>query len=281
MNCLGIRFALLFLALAFTACQSTSTTDDPPAGDTGTVEVIPLQDGSKLYFPRQPASGGDQMETLLEGNFTLDNGCLRIVTSGYEAPGFLILWPSAAVPQDSEDGILELFDESGEVIGRVGEPIRMGGGAMEDDSSMAFWEEQIDGLPIEGCPGPYWLAGALYPLAGSDATATTQPLATPYAQEPASGICAEFEGSLVSVSLRPDVPDPRCVRVRADQHLSIKNDTDQYLQVSIGGFQAELAPGQEIAFETPFGEYLAPGVHQLTTSATPGGSEIWLVGEQP
>jgi hypothetical protein len=103
------------------------------------------------------------------------------------------------------------------------------------------------------------------------------PLATPYAQEPAAGICGEFEGSLVSVSLRPDVPDPRCVRVRPDQHLSVKNETDQTLQVSLAGFHAELAPGQEITFETPFGEYLAPGVHQLITSAPPGGSEIWLI----
>jgi hypothetical protein len=234
-----------------------------------------------VYFPRQPASGGDQMEALLEGQLGLKDGCLRTKANGDDTSGFLVLWPSAAAPRIAENGILEVHDGSGEVIGRVGEPIRMGGGAMEDESSMAFWEEQIDGLPIEICPGPYWVAGALYPLAGSDATATIQPLATPYAQEPASGICAEFEGSLVSVSLRPDVPDPRCVRARPDQHLSIKNDTDQDLQVSIGDFQAELAPGQEIAFETPFGEYLAPGVHQLTTSATPGGSEIWLVGDQP
>jgi hypothetical protein len=178
MNRLGIRFALVFLALAFTACQSTSTTDDPPGGDTRTVEVIPLQDGSKLYFPRQPASGDDQMEALLEGQLVLKDGCLRTQANGNETSGFLVLWPSAAAPRIAENGILEVHDGSDEVIGRVGEPIRLGGGAMEDESSMAFWEEQIDGLPIESCPGPYWVAGALYPLTGSDATATTQPLAT-------------------------------------------------------------------------------------------------------
>ena len=41
-----------------------------------------------------------------------------------------------------------------------------------------------------------------------------QPLATPYAQEPAAGICASFEGEMVTVSLNPDIPDPRCAKVR-------------------------------------------------------------------
>lgn len=119
------------------------------------------------------------------------------------------------------------------------------------------------------------------PLSGAEATDAemTQPLATPYAQEPAAGICAATEGSLVSVVLRPDIPDPRCVRVRPDQHLSVKNETDQTLQVSIAIFQAELNPGEQVTFDTPFGEYLVPGVHRLITSAPPGGPEIWLVAK--
>jgi hypothetical protein len=279
MKHLAIFFTVMLSVLAFSACQPTSRTDISPGWDVGAVENIRLNDGSMLYFPRQPESDGAQMEALLEGLLLLKDGCLRAVTSGYEEAGFLILWPPEAVLHISEDGTIELRDDSDQIIGRVGDPIRIGGGAMEGESSMALWDAQINDLPIEGCPGPYWVAGALYPLAVSGDTSTTQPLATPYSQEPAAGICGEFEGSAVSISLRPDVPDPRCVRVKPDQYLSIKNETDQRLQVSIAHFQTELDPGMETTFETPFGEYLAPGVHQLTTSAPPGGPEIWLVSE--
>jgi hypothetical protein len=279
MNRLAILFAMLLLVLAFPACQTASTTDLAVGGDAGSVENIRLQEDSTLYFPRQPASGDDQMEALLEGQLVFEGGCLRALTSSYESPGFLILWPSTAAPRIAEDGSIELIDDSNQVVGRVGGPVRLGGGAMEDKSSMSLWEKQIDGLPIEGCPGPYWVVGTLYPQSESGATATSHSPATPYSQEPAAGICGEFEGSLVSVSLRQDVPDPRCVRVKADQYLSVKNETDQLLQVSLAHFQAELDPGEEFSFETPFGEYLAPGVHLMITSAPPGGPEIWLVSE--
>jgi hypothetical protein len=270
---------LILLAVAFSACQSAPAADVPPDGDQGTVENIQLEDGSTISFPRHTGIRPARPDSLLEGQLTLEQGCLRVLSSGYETSGFLILWPADVVPRVAEGGNLEVLDGSENVIGRLGEPIRMGGGAIEDESSMTFWEEQIDRLPIESCPSPYWVAGVLYPIAQGQDTPMPQALATPYAQQPAAGICAEFEGSLVSISLRPDVPDPRCVRVKPDQYLSIKNETDQRLQVSIAHIRSELDPGEEITFETPFGEYLASGVHQLTTSAPPGGPEIWLVSK--
>jgi hypothetical protein len=94
-------------------------------------------------------------------------------------------------------------------------------------------------------------------------TAQSYSLATPYAQEPAAGICASVEGEMVVVRLNPDVPDPRCTKVRPDQKLTVINQTQNTLQVSIGSFKASLEPGAETIFDTPFSEYLAPGVHQL------------------
>jgi len=104
-------------------------------------------------------------------------------------------------------------------------------------------------------------------------------LATPYAQEPAAGICASFEGEMVVVTLNPDVPDPRCSKVRPDQKLSVINKTQNTLEVSIGRFTASLEPGAETKFDTPFGEYLAPGVHQLLVSPC-CGPELWLEGSK-
>ena len=106
-------------------------------------------------------------------------------------------------------------------------------------------------------------------------TAQTHSLATPYALQPAAGICASFAGEIVKVTLYADVPDPRCSKVRPDQKLSVINETQKRLVVSIGSFTASLEPGAETLFDTPFGEYLAPGVHQLLVSPC-CGPEIWL-----
>lgn len=279
MKHLAFLLMVLILILAAAACQTANPTDVERGSEQGKVEYQILNDGSALHFPRQPTTDGEQMQALLEGQLVLENGCLRVVTDEYKESGFLILWPSDAEVRTTVDGVVEVLDSSGQIAGRVDASISISGGAMENESVMVFWESQIDGLPIEGCPGPYWVAGELYPLAEVLATETAQPLATPYAQEPAAGICAEAEGSLVSVSLRPDVPDPRCVRVRPDQHLNLKNETDQTLQVNLGRFQAELDPGEEVTFDAPFGDYLAPGVHLVTTSAPPGGPAIWLMKE--
>jgi len=110
-------------------------------------------------------------------------------------------------------------------------------------------------------------------------TAQAQSLATPYAMQPAAGICASFEGEIVEVTLNTDMPDPRCSKVRPDQKLRVINHTQNKLEVSIGSFTASLEPGAETVFDTPFGEYLAPGVHQLMVSPC-CGAEIWLEGSK-
>jgi hypothetical protein len=106
-------------------------------------------------------------------------------------------------------------------------------------------------------------------------TQTAFTLATPYAQQPAAGICASFEGEMVVVTLNIDVPDPRCAKVNPDQKLTVINNTQAELGVSIGPYKNTLAPGGQYTIDKPFGEYLAPGVHQLTVTPC-CGPEIWL-----
>lgn len=91
-------------------------------------------------------------------------------------------------------------------------------------------------------------------------------LATPYALSPAAGICASFEGDTVVVNVYPDIPDPRCIKVRADQRLSVVNRTQNTLEISLGIYKASLTPGAETTFDAPFGTYLATGVHQIQVS---------------
>ncbi len=110
------------------------------------------------------------------------------------------------------------------------------------------------------------------------ATAIPQPLATPYALQPAAGICASFEGEMVTINLNIDISDPRCSKVTADQKLTVINQTLTTLQVSIGSFNSNLLPGGAYTVDVPFGDYLAEGVHQLQVSPC-CSAELWLEGK--
>jgi hypothetical protein len=105
---------------------------------------------------------------------------------------------------------------------------------------------------------------------------TPLPMATAYAQEPAAGICASFDGEMVVVSINPDIPDPRCSRVRPDQKLTIINSTQNDLEIHVGNaFEADLAPGEKTMINHPFSDYLYPGVHQVDVKPC-CGFELWL-----
>jgi hypothetical protein len=106
---------------------------------------------------------------------------------------------------------------------------------------------------------------------------TAQPkiLATPYAQQPAAGICASADAAVVTITLYTDIPDPRCSKARADQTLQVINQTQGTLQISIGDFNFPLEAGASASIDTPFGAYLEPGVHQLQVIPC-CGAELWL-----
>lgn len=100
-------------------------------------------------------------------------------------------------------------------------------------------------------------------------------LATPVSQEPAAGICGSSESAVVEVTLYPDIPDPRCARVRPEQVLRVVNRTQASLEVRIGPFATTLEPGEVYELDVPFGAYLAPGVHPLLVVPC-CGPEVWL-----
>ena len=101
--------------------------------------------------------------------------------------------------------------------------------------------------------------------------------ATPAANEIAAGICAEPESEVVTVTIFPDIPDPRCLKVKPEQKLRVINQTHATLDVALGEFKAEIEAGSEVFWDAPFGEYLEPGVHYLLVAPC-CGPEIWLEG---
>jgi Tfp pilus assembly protein PilE len=121
-------------------------------------------------------------------------------------------------------------------------------------------------------------------------TATSSPVSKPSpvaggitkapadSQTTASGVCYPASSSLVSITINPDVADPRCVKVTSTQTLSVTNSTKQEITVSIGGKSLTLPAGATQSISDSFGSYLEPGVHNVHASNYGGGSgpEIWL-----
>jgi hypothetical protein len=124
------------------------------------------------------------------------------------------------------------------------------------------------------------------------ATATPTPSATPTrslvpadSQYPAAGVCAYATGTVVTVTMNPDVPMPRCVSLHPDQRLRVVNDSTLLgsppvtITVTWADYAPRvLRPGESTTFEEPAGSYLAVGVHRVHTPPLYGGSaaEVWL-----
>ncbi len=125
-----------------------------------------------------------------------------------------------------------------------------------------------------GYPGPaYWG----YATSAPNNIAVTSGLKPPDSDQPAAGICGLATDEIVTVTVNPDVPSPRCVQVTGTQRLQVVNATDATVQVTLAQFNVQVQPGQAQLFDAPFGSYLAPGVH-LVRVIGGSGPEVWLVG---
>lgn len=133
-----------------------------PESNQGSVLEAISEDGSTIFLPKQPPSGFS-MAALMEGTLVEVNGCLRVTGDGYE-DGFLLLWPNDSDMRLSGQAV-EVLNGDMKVVAQVGESLRIGGGAIESPNGMAGYDELIPGLPLPGCPGPYWVAAPLETVA--------------------------------------------------------------------------------------------------------------------
>lgn len=124
---------------------------------------------------------------------------------------------------------------------------------------------------------PYETAAPTVTTSNAPPTPASLPLATPYSDQPAAGVCAEYPGeTVVTVEIMPDIPAPRCLKVTPDQRLKVINRANAALALKLGSQTASLQPNTDYTFDQPFGSLLAPGVHVLEASPY-FGPEIWLV----
>lgn len=95
------------------------------------------------------------MEALLIGDLMVQDGCLRINS---ENESHLVIWQADYFLTDN-DGVLEILDETGAVVARVGEMVYMGGGEQR-----AVNDAELRQPVPEACSsGPYWRMGQFLP----------------------------------------------------------------------------------------------------------------------
>jgi hypothetical protein len=90
------------------------------------------------------------------GKLVVDNSmhCPR-VRSGNGDIDYLPVWPSGYSARIS-GGVVEIMDESGDVIAREGDDVDLRGGPIPATFDPDHYHELYDGLP-EDCHGPYWI----------------------------------------------------------------------------------------------------------------------------
>jgi len=111
-----------------------------------------------IYLPVQPPGEAREI-TFIEGTLVEVDGCLRI-TNPHNPDGWLGLWPYRSDIRAIDDRI-EVINRDGKLVASVGNRLRTGGATVEDSRAMAGFDEMIPGMPIKGCPGPYWVIASL------------------------------------------------------------------------------------------------------------------------
>lgn len=124
-----------------------------PLGDDIPFAVTP---DPTIHFPQLRTRSAAFMEALLVGKLVVEEGCLRIVGNGGGGSHLVIWQPDYFI--NNNEGVIELWDREGDVVARVGEEVRMGGGeAVLTEKLLHQLREPLS----EQCEGPYWLMGEL------------------------------------------------------------------------------------------------------------------------
>lgn len=112
--------------------------------------------GKIVYFPKQ-ASTLRSMAALLKGTLVEEDGCLRIhYSNGTTADNsVLVIWFNDHLLHIDEQG-MTVANGEGEIIGRVGGPISIGGGHAGIENLDAELQQVI---PAACHSDSYWLAG--------------------------------------------------------------------------------------------------------------------------
>ena len=154
------------VSLATAACGGEPTT----AAEPGPTILVPQQSpdsepilasesGPKIFFPKQKPVEGERevMTAELFGELAVLEGCLRVASFSGSNTDYLLVWPPD-FRLSTEGGGIQVLNEAGQVVARVGEKVRMGGGQISYPQHLG--EYVLRHLP-PSCPGPYWVVGSV------------------------------------------------------------------------------------------------------------------------
>ncbi|NJD51444.1 MAG: hypothetical protein FIB07_01090 [Candidatus Methanoperedens sp.] len=125
------------------------------------VSVLPAP-----FFPMQKEPATSYMQALLSDKpeeLIIKDGCLR-------AGGYLLVWPSG-FSVNTGDGRIQITDDNGHPVMRVGDKIKLGGGEMPGERIAQYSSE----LPNDRCSGSYWIVGEVITVDKSTSLAATTP----------------------------------------------------------------------------------------------------------
>jgi hypothetical protein len=117
----------------------------------------------------------------------------------------------------------------------------------------------------------------LGPLAASLTFEEGPALFAPVSDTPAAGICDLASDNPVELTLTPDVPSPRCLKLQAEHRLVLTNRTGMALVVRLAWYEIPLEAEESLLLDVPAGSYLAPGVHHLDLQGNGNSPEIWML----
>ncbi len=108
-----------------------------------------------IYFPQLKPGERVFMEAELIGELVVVNSCIR-VNSREGDTSYLVIWPPEFTLA-TENDLVQIRNEVGEVVARIGEEVYMTGG--ERPANTAWLSQQLREKLPDTCPEPYWVVG--------------------------------------------------------------------------------------------------------------------------
>lgn len=161
-----VRLCCAIIATVFclSACDTRSDTESRSGALARTPTPV-------IFFPqlvrsRDLTEAPEGLTALLVGTLVETNGCLRIDTG--EGPGTLVLWPRN-YSISTEGAAIRILDDEGNVVARVGDEVRFGGGTVSEAEDPQGYADLRRRTPAS-CDGPYWFLHGVARVVGSPTT---------------------------------------------------------------------------------------------------------------
>ena len=142
-----VRSSLFFFLIVVLAGCDPKGEDGEGHNDKADTNQVTGKEDALPFFPTQPRPQSEAMQALAGGVLTVEGECLRLGES-------LPIWPYGfTIVREGDD--IEVRDQTGKTIGRVGEEIKLGGGMVTNLGPELA-------AVVEGkCEGPFWIVGEI------------------------------------------------------------------------------------------------------------------------